>query len=187
MFKTLKIFKLQRMTIFFKETTYLDISSHQGKNDRMVQMGFSRRLHELNNVFVRLLCDFKLHKYATNRKIWQVNLFKREKIHFFCLLCSVLLQFFLIAGCIRMHFDGGGVYNENGDWKGLKKFRIHRNKRGKNGMLQLNMNSFNLTPCNYIKKNGQTFVGLWNSFLCRLWVMSTMGCFHVWIHSVVVR
>lgn len=46
---------------------------------------------------------------------------KGKKIHFFCLLCSVLLRFFLIAGCIRMHFDGGVVYNENGDRKGLKK------------------------------------------------------------------
>lgn len=72
------------------------------------------------------------------------------------------------------------------DWKNKEHTEIKR-ERGKNGMLQLNMNSFNLTPCNYIKRNGQTFVGLWNSFLCRWWVMSTMGCFHVWIHSVVVR
>lgn len=73
---------------------------NRGKNDSMVQIGFSRRLQKLNNVFVRLLCDFKLHKYATNRKIWQVNLFKREKNPIFL---SPLFSAFAILPYRWMH------------------------------------------------------------------------------------
>lgn len=110
---------------------------NRGKTDSMVQMGFSRRLQKLNNVFVRLLCDFKLHKYATNRKIWQVNLFKREKnpiffVSFVQCFCdsSVSLDAFVCILTAAV-YTTKTVTEKN--WKNKEHTEIKR-ERGKNGM-----------------------------------------------------
>lgn len=86
----------------------------------------------------------ELHKYATIQRIWQVNLSKRDEknifpFFFFVVRSAFFARFF--ADCWTVPKMMSGIEMQAGE----REILWMKKKSTRNGMFQLNMNSFNLT------------------------------------------